>query len=86
MRNNFYLFIAFFLLNCLAGLSLAEENEKSVIWQLHYYNGWDLPFAKTVELNTTDPKAPFPTANYKLKIDPNAYFSFVFTPPDPFDL
>ena len=56
-----------------------------MIWHLHNYNGWDVPFAKTVELNATESNE-FPTANYVMKVDPNAYFSIVFVSGDHFDM
>ena len=43
-----------------------------------------MPFAKTVELNATESNE-FPTANYVMKVDPNAYFSIVFVSVDHFD-
>ena len=44
-----------------------------------------MPFAKSVELNATA-STEFPTAIYILKVDPNAYFSFVFVSPDSFNM
>ena len=53
---------------------------------MHNYNGWNLPFVKTAELNATSDSHEFPNANYDLKVDPNAYFSIVFVAQDYFDL
>lgn len=45
------------------------------------YNGWDMPFAKRCEITGSDNKSSaFPTNEYKLMVDPSAYFSVVVIP------
>ena len=72
---------------CLARLSSAQSSNdtEDVIWNMHNYNGWDVPFAKTVYFNSTESEE-FPTANYIMNIDPNAYFSLVFVSVGHFDI
>ena len=53
--------------------------DDTVIWDLENYNGWNLPFKKTVELEALDTSINFPTNNYNLEVDPSAYFSVIFT-------
>lgn len=59
-----------------------------ISWQLENYNGWNLPFAKTVEITGRkgglDPYVErefshqLATNTYKLEVDPSALFSFIF--------
>ena len=56
------------------------------------YNGWNIPFAKTVEIvgrkkdDSYDGKygIGLPADSYKLEVDPSAVFSFIFIPEDSF--
>ena len=71
------------LLSFLATLSWANK----IIWQLEDYNGWNLPFAKTVEIQgRTDGKGDYPhilaLKNYKMRVDPSAIFSILFLESD----
>ena len=66
------------LIMTLFSCAIAQDSD-SVIWELENYNGWNLPFKKTFELEALDPSINFPLSNYNLEIDPSAYFSVVFT-------
>ena len=66
-------------------MSIAEP----ITWQLEDYNGWNLPFAKTVEITGRKLTDHLPyidgdyghqlaVNSYKLEVDPSALFSFIF--------
>jgi hypothetical protein len=52
--------------------------------ELENYNGWNLPYAKTVNINCTDPGlSPFVLDNdYIVEMNINAYFGIVVTGQD----
>ena len=58
--------------------SICTETE-TVTWDLENYNGWNLPFKKTIEIEALDKGVNFPLSNYNLEVDPSAYFSVIFT-------
>jgi len=66
------------ILNVIFLLSKAE-----VIWSLENYNGWNMPFAKTLEVYGTDIRsATFPISNYLVSVDPSAYYTVIFVQAD----
>ena len=69
--------VALLYLPLIMGLVFASD--QSAIWELEDYNGWNLPFMKTVEMSVTDKRQDFPQGFYQLEVDPSAYFSVVFT-------
>ena len=71
------------LLSVLATISYANK----ITWQLEDYNGWNLPFAKTVEIQgRTDNLGDYPHVlalkNYIMRVDPSAIFSILFLEKD----
>lgn len=59
--------------------NVESQQEKTVTWNLENYNDWNLPFSKTIELQSNNNTFNFPKSNYILELDPSAYFSVVFT-------
>jgi hypothetical protein len=62
-----------------------------MIVELENYNGWNLPFAKTVYIEVTDDslKDIVLPSWYKLECSMNAYFGVIFSPrplPDETDI
>lgn len=56
-------------------------------WKLEDYNGWNLPFAKTVEIKgrTGGSHEHLLGANsYLMEVDPSALFTVLFLEPDTF--
>jgi hypothetical protein len=59
--------------------SLVSTKVSNITWNLENYNGWNVPFAKTVEIYNTDSVgSEFPKSQYLLSVDPSAYFTVVF--------
>ena len=54
MRNNYLVtFLVVTLLTTTCSASSDDSSDGDVIWRLSNYYGWDQPFAKEVELNST---------------------------------
>ena len=55
-----------------------------VIWQLDNYNGWNLPYTKTIEIIPRsaehDREHKFTPKKYKMLVDPTATFTILFVP------
>lgn len=68
---------------------------ETTVWDLEDYNGWNLPFAKTVQIegikntpttdsNESDHLHYLSASSYKLEVDTSALFSVLFVDKDTF--
>ena len=62
-------------------LAVTTATTRKILWELENYNEWNLPFAKTVEIegysggSYTHNLAP---ATYKMRVDPSSRFSILW--------
>ena len=75
MYTQILLYLSFLL----TSVCRAFSDSKPAVWQLEDYNGWNLPFMKTIQIKATDDRVNFPKSNYAMEVDPSAYFSVIFT-------
>ena len=72
-----------FLLSFICNFARAtDSSDIEITWELENYNGWNLPFGMTVRLENSDPDQTekLTQGDYKLEVDPSAYFSVLFQP------
>lgn len=72
---------------CASNFDVVAAQDDTMTWDLEDYNGWNLPFAKTVQIvgtknidsSSTDSNLHLLAANsYKLEVDTSALFSIIF--------